>query len=101
MATDYAIYALGQTVAGNLQPAPVVPRLGGQASLADDTASAALTVTVPAVVAVVAAARSRIDFRATTGALDPATSPEVLEANIVRYFALPIGTTYLKVTAYV
>jgi hypothetical protein len=98
MPLDYSLHEIGTPVQGQQPPAPVLPGFGGQVSLADNTLSAQIDVTVPSVVFVTSTARSRLALTALAdvAGIDPATSAIVLEALQLRPFTLWPGSYKLK-----
>lgn len=102
MPLDYAIHAVGNPVQGNHPPAPLLPVLGGQAGLADNTESA--NIVVPATGAVlrcVSTAKLRLDVQLQPTPPDATTKPTVLVTDQPALFALPQGTYRLRTLAYV
>lgn len=100
MPTDYAVHELGTPLHGMLAPAPVAPSYFGQAGLAEATDSAVISVTVPSVLVAVATAKLRIDIEPVGTALDAAASPNVLPADLPRFFFLRPGSYRLRTAVY-
>lgn len=104
MATNWSLHNIGNAVVtGQLTPAPLGPRIGGQVDLANNTESSDITVTGEGgVLIIVCDAKSRFDIRAEEDAADlnPATSPEVAPADIPVFRTLKPGVWNLEVTAY-
>lgn len=103
MATDIAVHKIGNSVNGHGAPAPEWPRLDGEKALAENTDSKQFDVAYPAIFALTATAKVRVDLRlaADAASLNPGQSPEVLEAGVTRFFTVPAGSWKLKTLAYV
>jgi hypothetical protein len=104
MSVDISLHPMGNTVQGNLPPAPSVPIIEGQAGLAEATVSQELNVPrTGAILALVATAKLRVDIRPTVdeALLNAATSPLVLGANERVHFALWQGNYKLVTAVYV
>ena len=103
MPLDYALHPMGNLLGGNHPPAPPLPILGGQASLADNTESA--DIVVPRTGAVLVCSNSttkvRLDIQLQPTAPNAAASPVVLVADQPRLFSLPGGTYRLRTLVYV
>lgn len=97
MALNYTVHIYAQPVFGNLPHGPSVPPQDGQV-LALNTNSDAIT--GPCELVMVPDEKVRLDVKQTTGALDPATSPLVLLANLERRFSVGPGIWYVKATAF-
>lgn len=103
MPLDYAIHPMGNPIAGNHPPAPPLPILGGQASLADNTESADIVVPNGGAVLVCtnSVTKVRLDIQRSPTAPNAAASPVVLIADQARLFSLPGGTYRLRTLVYV
>lgn len=103
MPVDISLHPMGNAVQGNLPPAPPLPVLEGQTSLAEGVNSQELNVPrTGAVLALVATAKLRVDIRPTAdeGSLNAATSSLVLGANERVHFALREGNYKLLTAVY-
>ena len=102
MPVDISLHPLGNLHYGNLPPAPALPLLEGQASLAEGVDSAVLNVTAGAALVLVATAKLRVDIRteADAASLNPAASSMVLGANERVVFSLAKGNYVLRTAVY-
>lgn len=100
MPTDIAIHAIGNAVQGQLPPAPIVPALGGQQALAENTDSAEFEFTQAVVVAITPSVKVRIDIQRSGVALNPAGSFLVGNADQTGFYALERGKWKIKTLAY-
>jgi len=98
MALDYSVHHIGTLLNGNLPPAPTLPQMAGEVSLASDTDSAEIVVASSAILICVPSLKLRLDIRASAdkASLDPDASPVVLEADQVRHFTLGVGRWMIK-----
>lgn len=111
MPTDIALHPLGNPLQGNHPPAPPMPPLGGQTSLAEATNSADIVVpktggvlilqaTVKARVAILQS-EDGVGFPGgAPGNPDAAGSGVVLNADQPRLFSLPGGRFRLRTAVY-
>lgn len=107
MPSDIALHPMGNPLSGNHPPAPPLPLLGGQTSLAENTNSGDIVVPLTGGVLVIqSSVKVRMDIvkrgddGSTFPALAPATSPIVLMPDAPRLFSLPGGTYRLKTLVY-
>lgn len=99
MAFLYSVHSLGTPHQGNLPPAPVLPPLGGELDLAEETDSD--DIVAPARGAIIIM-RSDVDAqvqvlpKADAAALDPATSVAVIDAGKATPWSVGEGTWTLQ-----
>lgn len=100
MPLNYAVYVVGAPIHGDLPPAPEFPRIAGESALAEDTLSAPIVVTVPAVISLRPSVDMHIDVRsaADVALLAPGPAPDLFVADERRWFMLRPGTWYLQTT---
>ena len=103
MPADIVLHALGNPVHGNHPPAPSIPPLAQQVSLAENTNSNVFTVPdMGAVMCLTATTKLRVDIVtvANLASINPAGSANVLPMDIPRLFYLPKGQYQVRTTIY-
>lgn len=106
MPLDIAFHPFGEPFRGNHPPAPALPVIASQRSLADNTNSQAFVapqgVTGSVCVLVLTSTvKVRVDVQKTGDVLDPANSGTVLLPDVPRTFSVREGSWTVKTLAYV